>query len=725
MRSRTGCLTCRQRKLKCDEKKPICSQCCKASRECVPSSGIVFRHQHNASMNGEDSGDDNSLKGFYAYRNTFDEETIWLDIPRNVTFINTTNPYLDPDFDNMSIGSADSPSSFEPRSVTSWPAHNKFSTATSTPISGPLHNPPMCYTPELEALPALDTPSMLQSPPTSSVGTPISPPLALATHFRPMLHHSLSMTPPPIDPQLASPMSQLPDQIPRSSSMSTSRRTPSCTSYMSDRDYETAYLLRWFSEGPGYWMDLFDLGTYFSSYVPVKAQENLLLKYAALAYSAKALGRVQGRKTVMGGGVARQSQMEIYPDTQLVDWSHKATQYYDMAVSLLLKALKANALSSPDSDSDGGDSSYGPDDRSPGRRRTSGSNAAGLSTDELLAASAILCVYEFLDGSDKEWTRHLKGAKSLLVVAQERLSPMRTMAADPITSSANFGLVSKARRATFWNIARQDMLAAYINKTRTRLDTEDLSLWREFGLLLNDDGFIVPNNAVESAYSDGDNMMKEDLICNSLVWLMGKLVNFMAYGDSFGEDCQSTWAGVSQKTLLDYWTAIQRQFQIWYDSLPTTFKPSARVDPRPANVFGEPNVLFPEIWYSIPMCASTMQYYHMSQIQLFMNKPHQTTQGATNVYERLNSYQSVLDACQKHSREIVGISLGRPDDAVRIHSVQPLFTAGQCLGDIGERQVVLGLLRGVESDIGWATEYRARQLLEQWHWEDSDQALVT
>ncbi|KAF9735204.1 zn 2cys6 transcription factor [Paraphaeosphaeria minitans] len=718
MRSRTGCLTCRQRKLKCDEKKPVCSQCCKASRECIPSSGIVFRHQHNASMNGEDSGDDNSLKGFYAYRNTFDEETIWLDIPRNVTFINTTNPYLDPDFDNMSIGSADSPSSFEPRSVTSWPAHNKCSTTTSTPISGPLHNPPMCYTPELEALPALETPSMLQSPPTSSVGTPISPPIALATHFRPILHHSLSMTPPPVDPQLASPMSQLPDQIPRSSSMSTSQRTLSYTSYMSDRDYETAYLLRWFSEGPGYWMDLYDLGTYFSSYVPVKAQENLLLKYAALAYSAKALGRVQSRKPVMGGSVTRQSQMDMYPDTQPVDWPHKATQYYDMAVSLLLKALKANALSSPDSDSDGGDSSYSFDDRSTKRRRTSGSNATGSTTDELLAASAILCVYEFLDGSDKEWTRHLKGAKSLLVVAQERLSPMWLMAADPITSSANLGLVSKARRATFWNIARQDMLAAFINKTRTRLDTEDISLWREFGLILNDDGFIVPNHAVESAYSDGDSIMKEDLICNSLVWLMGKLVNFMAYG-------QSTWAGVSQKTLLDYWTTIQRQFQMWHDSLPITFKPSARVDPRPAKVFGEQNVLFPEIWYSIPMCASTMQYYHMSLIQLFMNKPHQTTQGATNVYERLNSYQSDLDACQRHSREIVGISLGRPDDAVRINSVQPLFTAGQCLGDIGERQVVLGLLGGIESDIGWATEYRARQLIEQWHWEDSDQSLVT
>ena len=43
----------------------------------------VFRHQHNASMNGEDSGDENSLKGFYAYKNTFDEDAIWMDIPKH------------------------------------------------------------------------------------------------------------------------------------------------------------------------------------------------------------------------------------------------------------------------------------------------------------------------------------------------------------------------------------------------------------------------------------------------------------------------------------------------------------------------------------------------------------------------------------------------------------------------------------------------------------------
>ncbi|KAF2691684.1 hypothetical protein K458DRAFT_325223 [Lentithecium fluviatile CBS 122367] len=734
MRSRTGCLTCRQRKLKCDEKKPICGQCCKASRHCAPSSGIVFRHQHNASMNGDDSGDENTLKGFYAYRNTFDDETIWLDIPRHVTFINTTNPYIDPctpDADTISVTSGDSPVPFERRPLTSWPTSSSINTVTSSPSStgAELYHPPgtsapMCITPELDALPLLDRSSRLQSPPASSVGTPISPPVSLPNSFLSFLDGPNSIGSPPIDPRLNSPFAALPDRIPRSCSISTNPRTSSQTGsdLMSERDHEIAFLLRWFSEGPGYWMDLFDLGTYFSSYVPVKARDNPLLKYAAVAYAAKALARVQGRKPVMGGSVSRQARMEQYPEAQSVDWYHKATHYYNTAVSLLLQALKNDAASTGDSDSDTGESTPGPDGPCPKRRRKSSNVSFKSNNDELLAASAILCVYEFLDASVPEWAKHLNGAKSLLVIAQERMMPLQMPTPSSVIISADRGFISKARRATFWNIARQDMLAAFINKTHTRLDTEDFTLWKEAGLLIDDNGYIVQSNTTESGYPEGD-MMKEDLICNALVWLMSKLVNFMAAGDdidAFGH----SWAGVRQRTLLDYWCTIKQQFQIWHDGLPITFKPCARVDPARSprrTAYGEHEARFPEVWYSIPMCASTMQSYHMSQIQLLMNKPHESTQGRTTVYARLSSYQSVLAACQAHSREIVGISLGRSDEAVRIHSVQPLFTAGQCLNDPKERQVVINLLRDIEGDIGWATEYRVKQLIGQWQWQENDQ----
>ncbi|KAH7079043.1 hypothetical protein BKA63DRAFT_531767 [Paraphoma chrysanthemicola] len=736
MRSRTGCLTCRQRKLKCDEKKPICSQCTKASRECIPSSGIVFRHQHNASMNGDDSGDENSLKGFYAYKNTFDEDTIWMDIPRHVTFINTTNPYLDPctpEFDNMSASSMDSPMPFEPRPLATWRPSSNFHSHPGTPSSmAPDFAPtsvPMCYTPELEALPPL-----MQSAPTSAVGTPISPPASLCNRrIHPIIDYSASSTPPPIDPRLNSPFDTSADYMPRSSSISSSRRSPPRSDggdSLIEKDHEIAFLLRWFSEGPGYWMDLFDLGTYFASYVPVKARENPLLKYAAVACAAKALARVQGRKPIMGGSVTRQARMELYPDASLVDWKHKAAVFYDNAVSLLLQALKNDATSTPD-DSEcelrhkNGDIASGYDVQAPKRRRTSSNASFVSSPDELLAASAILCVYEFLDTSVSEWSQHLNGAKSLLVLAQERMMPLQMPTPGSSVSSAQQSFISKARRATFWNIARQDMLAAFINKTHTRLDTDDFSLWKEAGLLLDEQGYILPSNTTDSGYpEDGESMMREDLICNALVWLMSKLVNFMASGDEISTpDMGVSWAGVPQRTLLDYWCNLRKQFEVWHDGLPITFQPSARVEPMrtPGRLLkGDNESMFTEVWYSIPMCASTMQTYHMSQILLYMNKPHESTQGRSTVCARMNSYQSVLAACQKHSREIVGISLARSDEAVRIHSVQPLFTAGQCLSDARERQVVLSQLRDVEADIGWATDYRVRQLVEQWQWEEQE-----
>ncbi|KAF2867979.1 hypothetical protein BDV95DRAFT_630902 [Massariosphaeria phaeospora] len=701
MRSRTGCLTCRQRKLKCDEKKPICSHCRKASRECVPNSGIVFRHQHNASMNG-DSLDETPLKGFYAYKNTFDEETVWLDTPKHITFVNTTNPYLDPptpEFDMISVGSVRSSTPLEPFAIPSWSSPDDRHTLVSA-ISSNGPDPTSTITSNAPAYIEMSTRETISPP-------PVIPDSRLHILMRP---RPTSATPPPIDPRLTSQYDTSFDHIPRRTS-EPEQLFQVDIDPMTEHDHEVAFLLRWFSEGPGHWMDLFDLGTYFASYVPVKARQNPLLRYAAIAYAAKALARVHGRKPIMGGNVTRQALMELYPDVHLIDWHHKATEYYDTAVTLLLQALKDDSSFTPEPELDG--------------ERLGNGRRASQNTDELLAASAILSVYEFLDASAPEWAKHLNGAKSLLEIAQEHIQM-------PILSSApafsNIGFISKARRATFWNIARQDMLAAFINKTHTRFDTEDLSLWKGAGLLVDEDGFILPSNSTESGYPEGEGMMKEDLICNALVWLMAKLVNFMAAGDELPVDFGGEWAGVPQRTLLDYWYHLRQHFQTWHNGLPVTFQPCARVAPAriPGQLLEEQtDALFPEIWYSIPMCASTMQCYHMSQIQLLMNKPHESTQGRTTVFARLSSYQSVLAACQAHSHEIIGISLARSDAAVRIHSVQPLFTAGQCLSEPRERQVVLELLRDIETDIGWATDYRVQQLLQQWQQEETGQPLVS
>lgn len=255
-----------------------------------------------------------------------------------------------------------------------------------------------------------------------------------------------------------------------------------------------------------------------------------------------------------------------------------------------------------------------------------------------------------------------------------------------------------------------------INKTNTRLDTNNLTLWREAGLIVNEQASMMPSNREACRYlEEGDGVTREELMGNALVWLMAKLANFMAV------DRKPSYDGVLQRTLLDQWFDIRKQFQIWHEDLPATFKPLARV--ASSQTFGQtPNndsiSMFTEIWYSVPMYASTMQTYHMSQILLLMNKPHEPALERNTVVTRMSYCQSDLVTCQNHSHSIVGISLARPNKAVRIHSVQPLFTAGQCLSDDRERRIVLRLLKNIESETGCATAYRMQQLAEQWQGEE-------
>jgi len=84
-------------------------------------------------------------------------------------------------------------------------------------------------------------------------------------------------------------------------------------------------------------MDLFDLGCYFAHQVPVLALSNPLLRYSACAYAAKQLGRVRGRKAIIGGTVNVQAQMELYPNPESVDWEWIGAKYYDRAISLLME----------------------------------------------------------------------------------------------------------------------------------------------------------------------------------------------------------------------------------------------------------------------------------------------------------------------------------------------------------------------------------------------------
>ncbi len=210
-------------------------------------------------------------------------------------------------------------------------------------------------------------------------------------------------------------------------------------------------------------MDLFDLEKYFASYVPVKALTNPLLKHAACAYAAKQLGQVKGQKAIVGGACSRQAHMELWPDADKLDWFWIGAKHYDKAISLLMEVLQQDRgttpLKSPTTYSEprgaeiNRENGYG----RVKRRRLSGGNP---NSDELLAATAILCVYEFLDASGAAWSRHLSGTKSLLDIAEVGMISLKVPLNGTSLPSPQRALPSKARKAIFWNFARQDFLAA-------------------------------------------------------------------------------------------------------------------------------------------------------------------------------------------------------------------------------------------------------------------------
>ena len=227
----------------------------------------------------------------------------------------------------------------------------------------------------------------------------------------------------------------------------------------------------------------------------------------------------------------------------------------------------------------------------------------------------------------------------------------------------------------------------------------------------------------ERGYQRNEDAMREDIISNTLVWVLAKIVNFISAGDELEldgpSDPHSQYAlGVPQQILLERWRFLSAELDRWFQGLPDTFKPCARVEPSAGRASQPPDAAssFAEVWYSMPMCASAMQNYHFAKILLLVNKPHESTARRSTVTDRLKSYRSIADEIKYHSHEICGISLARPDGSVRVHATHPLFVAGQCLTETSERQVVLDLLRGIEKDLGWATAFREKQLLDEWNW---------
>ncbi|KAF6809556.1 zn 2cys6 transcription factor [Colletotrichum sojae] len=431
-------------------------------------------------------------------------------------------------------------------------------------------------------------------------------------------------------------------------------------------------------------MDLFDTSAYFSCKVPILATTRPLLKSAICALAAKHLSRT-------GSRTHGSSRTSFAGTPRAPDWDYHAVRYYHQAIRRLKTSIAAGG---------NGDEE---DEPGPDRSGTGGRNA------DTFAAVAILCVYELMTAPGNAWKAHLT-ALPLYSSADEGLSNCSPV---PIPSSP-------VRGPIFWSLARQDFLCAFISETQTRLNSDHVRIWQNFGLAAavdQDPPLLLSFSPFSASDARAPADAAEDTKSNELLWLLGKIVNFITSGDAISSQDYSRPAGqrmslgITQEILLETWHKLEAELDAWFDGLPPTFTPSARTK-VPGGDHGDDGV--EQIWYDVPMCAATMQSYHMARILLLVNRPQESTAIRSTVSARLRSYRTIQREVLRHGLEICGISLADPTAPVRIHSVQPLFVAGQSFHEPREQKLVLELLSGIEEELGWATGYQIRKLTDEW-----------
>ncbi|EME81783.1 uncharacterized protein MYCFIDRAFT_138994 [Pseudocercospora fijiensis CIRAD86] len=646
--SERACDRCRERRVKCDKRQPTCLRCEKLGKPCpgydkkrkFVDEGITLRKKY------QNSGD-------HASGNEHVAAPVYITAQASAT-PSTNSPAVKSTAQNAPSG----PASLPPNRVAGIDTA-RFAQSAASP-STPSHAlPALPLDPLTEAMLLADTPAQIPL----ADADPMLDDMWKAQTFDPEF---FDLQPDAYYSAAGNTCGFLPNvpEIVDESQLTTSALITH------ERDHEMAYLIRHFTESIGPWMDLFDRDKHFTHLVPLKALRDALLRNAIAAVAAKQLGRTKGTKPFTYQQSQKPSAMEVLEDSN-VDWFYKAANYYDKAIAFSRQYLQAvsGGLSNPPS----------PDAQMA---------ASMANSDDLIVAVSIFSLYESLDNFDTGWLQHLAGLKSLL----KAMSPSQQME-NQVSPSLTVG-----RLASFWNFARADYQAAYLNRQTTLLDTDDMALWNSCGLEVQHDGSLY--KSPEHIKDDPRHCrVLAELVAHTLLWLVLRVMNYLT------SDENST-ARQSQ------WEQLSRQLDHWYGNLPATFQPVAQIR-HPASGRTSRSQLT-EAFFSIDVCAASLQLYHFARILLLLHRPINVERSAFR--NRLKAYREVSTEAIRHAHEIIGIALGRPQPAIRVEMLLPLSTAGACLEENDERKAVLELLRAIEKDTGCATGLRCRELMQEWGW---------
>ncbi|KAJ5930905.1 hypothetical protein N7466_006398 [Penicillium verhagenii] len=440
MRTWTGCLTCRSRKVKCDERRPKCRNCEKSRLQCTPSDLLSFKHWRNPSVRktSKNNGD-----------GVFELDHVWVDTVPSYRFVDETSTITEEyeghveEYHNEDWSPGEDPSvpvhhrnydpvhSAEDENVPATPlqstlisqaneksdadwdfAGTERSSLPTSPCDRTVSLSEGCPAPftfrplrDVEPhvhLPGRSTTALDNLFDNLPINTNTSSPHdgisqrqeAAGQALILMANHDFETH---IPGSVNSPNSSMNGSTSEWGSRSIT--SPANTAPMMLTSKAEADLLRKFSDIVGTWMDLSDLSETFSKKVCRLGVQDPLLKAASIACAAK----------------------QQYLVGKMEDGMQIARKNYDTAISLLINRL---------SDLDEPYAGYG------------------------FAAIVICSCYEMLDAPTADWQRHLDGVFSFGRVQR--------------VNGSSGGIA----QAAFWSIARQEVVCAIINSSKLRLDPD-------------------------------------------------------------------------------------------------------------------------------------------------------------------------------------------------------------------------------------------------------------
>ncbi|RJE25601.1 hypothetical protein PHISCL_02068 [Aspergillus sclerotialis] len=601
LRTRTGCLTCRERRVKCDDGKPTCLRCSKSSRFC--------RYAHDAT---QDTGQP-PVTGAGAHSEptraqSDSRETRCEEVRTGESRTNdpgaAQEEFQSPQAQHPNVGAApDFQATYSAPVEAVVTLHPTDS--VDVPQGDRLNDPKEQRFPSLDSafptsplslsqisllnispfewydLLARDAISNIQRLNDTSNGDPRwkFPEITFSRRQSPVPDYH--------EAQLEQQQLALEHQGDRTEALRTDYRQlyqPWNTTSRIELSATDLTFFRYYIEVVGPILDLFDPARHFSNVVPHLALRNTGLLKSILAVGAKHMSleflHVPDGEVPDGHAAPNANSPTSLAATSLSSESesaptHMATQYYYETLQYLSQTLLYPSYAD---------------------------------SHEILATATMISTYEMFDADNVSnsgvWEQHLRGSFWIQ------------------RSQDNDGeSVDGLRQAVWWAWLRQDIWAAF------QAGRPTITFWRARKTL-------------------GE--LNSDELATRIIYICGTCVKYAASGE--------LQPNQDPRDKIEQGDRLLRALDDWHRILPASYQP-VTVATNPGS-----NTVFPQIWIHPPNHAGAMQMYHFARATVLLNQP---TMGGLNAYllrdkqltESVKTVCGIANSCQEHESAMAFINV--------------------------------------------------------------------